>query len=204
MQHLLQQQELQLIDEDGFANMFFLNIHCFDSDVDVHNKVLSLMLSTLGVEQNQSKQTSALKSYLQPCIPVSPQGIKLKLASELVDPSSFSNLFDEDDEMFPLICFERNRLIHQAMHDLGLISSNLPWNIVIASAKTIKPVFNKDDLKALNRIVLIIKSIDEKSCTMFLPQSTTEPAIDILKNIQFLPINQNTISYLGKENNMIY
>ena len=63
------------------------------------------MLSTLGVEQNQSKQTSALKSYLQPCIPVSPQGIKLKLASELVDPSSFSNLFDENDEIFPLICF---------------------------------------------------------------------------------------------------
>ena len=62
------------------------------------------------------------------------------------------------------------------MHDLGLISSNLPWNIVIASAKTINPVFNKDCLKALNRIVLAIKSIDKKSCTMFLPQSTTEPA----------------------------
>ena len=61
------------------------------------------MLSTFGVEQNKLKQTSALKSYLQqnPCVPVSPQGIKLKLASELVDPSSFSNLFDEEDEMFP-------------------------------------------------------------------------------------------------------
>ena len=74
------------------------------------------------------------------------------------------------------------------MHDLGLISSNLPWNIVIASAKTIKPVFSKDDLKALNRIVLIIKSIEEKICSMLLSQSITEPAIDILKNIQFLPI----------------
>ena len=190
MQHLLQQLELQLIDEDDFASIFFPNIHYFDSHVDVRNKVLSFMLSTIAVEQNQSKQTSTLKTYLQqnPCIPASPQGIKLKLASELVDPSSFGNLFDQEDEMFPLICFCRNSLIRQAMQDLGLIISNLPWNIIITSAKTINTVFAKDNLKALNRIKLIIKSIEEKSCSISLSPSTTKAAIDTVKNIQFLPI----------------
>ena len=183
----LQQQEMALIDENDFASMFFPRIDSFDSNVDVRNKILSLMLSTIAVEQSQN---SGLKAHLQqyPCIPVSPQGKKLKLASELVDPSSFCDLFDQKDEMFPLQAFYKNNLIRQAMHDLGLISSNVPWNIIISSAKTVIGIFPRDNSKALKRVSLIIKSIGEKYHDVLLSKQTAEPAIETLKNIQFLPI----------------
>ena len=196
--HLYMQQILQvdikMIDEKDFASMFFSRIDSFDSNVDVRNKILSLMLLTIAVEQSQN---SILKRYLQqyPCIPVSPQSKKLKLACELVDPSTFCDLFDQKDEMFPLQAFYKNGLIRQAMHDLGLISSNIPWNMIISSAKTVIGVFPKDKSKALKRVSLIIKSIGEKY-DVSLSKQTAEPVIKTLKNVQFLPIVSKPDHYI--------
>ena len=194
MQQILQ-VDIKMIDEEDFASMFFPRIDSFDSNVDVRNKILSLMLSTIAVEQSQN---SILKPCLQqyPCIPVFPQSKKLKLASELVDPSSFCELFDQKDEMFPLQAFYKNSLIRQAMHDLGLISSNIPWNMIISSAKTITGVFPKDKSKALKRVSLIIKSIGEKYHDVSLSKQTAEPVIETLKNIQFLPIVSKPDHYI--------
>ena len=197
--HLYMQQILQvdikMIDEEDFASMFFPRIDSFDSNVDVRNKILSLMLSTTAVEQSEN---SALKAHLQqyPCIPVSRQGKKLKLASELVDPSSFRDLFDQKDEMFPLQTFYKNNLIRQAMHDLGLISSNVPWNIIISSAKTIIDVFPRHNSKALKRVSLIIKSIGEKCHDVSFLKQNAVPVIETLKNIQFLPIVSKPDHYI--------
>ena len=199
MQQLQQEQEMKLIDEDDFASIFFPNINSFNSAVDVRNDILSLMLSTSSVKQTQSKQTSVLKTHLQnnPCIPVSPQGKKLKLASELVDPSSFGDLFDPEDEMFPLPDFYSNNLIRQAMWDLNLISSNLPWSIIIESAMTIGTLFTRDKHKALNRVKCITKGIEEK---IHNSASSTEEKIEVeletLKNIQFLPIVSKPDHYI--------
>ena len=199
MQQLQQEQKMKLIDEDDFASTFFPNINSFNSAVDVRNDILSLMLSTSSVEQTQSKQTSVLKPHLQqyPCIPVSPQGEKLKLASELVDPSSFGDLFDPEDEMFPLPDFYCNRLIHQAMWDLGLILSNLPWRIIIASSMTIVTLFARDKHKALNRVKCITKGIEEKTHNSTSSiEETTEVELETLKNIQFLPIVSKPDHYI--------
>ena len=208
MQQLQQQHAIEIIDEGEFASMFFPNINSFNSAVDVRNEILSLMLSTIAVEQTQSKQSSVLKAHLQnnPCIPVSPQGKKLKLASELVDPLVLRDLFDPEDEMFPLSEFSSNRLICQAMRDLGLISSNLPYYIIIESAKTIASLFAKDILIALARVKLIIKTVEEKSDGALLSQQSKKTEIETLKNIQFLPIVSKPDHYIlpwkGEQNHL--
>ena len=198
VQQLQQQQEIKLIDEDNFASTFFPNINSFNSAVDVRNDILSLMLSTSAVEQMQSKQNSVLKPYLQnnSCIPVSPHGKKLKLASELVDPLALQDLFDPEDEMFPLPDFYSNSLIRQAMWDLGLISSNLPYCIINESAKTISSLFAKNNSNALVRVKLIIKTIEEKSNSAVLSEQSKKAEIETLKNIQFLPILSKPDHYI--------
>ena len=191
MQQLQHQQEVKVIDEDDFASTFFPNIKLFNSAVDVRNEILSLMLSTIAVEQTQSKQGSVLKPYLQnnPCIPVSPQGKKLKLASELVDSSSFGDLFDPEDEMFPFSLLYCNSLNRQAMWNLGLISSNLPYCIIIESAITIGTLFTRDECKAVNRVKCIVKGIEEKiHNSTSSTEQTIEVELETLKNIQFFPI----------------
>ena len=193
----LQQQSVEMINEEKFADIFFLNIHSFDSYVDVRNEVLSHILITIAIEQTQSKQSSMthlIQKY--PCVPVSPEGKKLKLASEVVDQLTFGSLFDSEDEMFPIPAFNNNSLIRQAMHDLGLISSNLPWNIIIKSAKTIDALFARDTFKALNRVKLIFKSVEEKNHSIPSSQSMNDPAIDTLKNIHFLPIVSKPDHYI--------
>ena len=199
MQQLQQQQEIKLIDEDNFASIFFPNVDSFNSAVDVRNDILSLMLSTSTVELTQLKQTSVLKAHLQnnSCIPVSPHGKKLKLANELVDPSSFGDLFDPEDEMFPFLDFYSNSLIHQAMLDLGLILSNLPWNIIIDSAMTIGTLFTRDKHKALNRVKCITKGIEEKTHnSTSSTEETIEVELETLKNIKFLPIVSKPDHYI--------
>ena len=193
MQQLQQQQEVKVMNEDEFASSFFLNINLFNSAVDVRNEILSLMLSTIAVEQTQSKHSSVLKAHLQnnPCIPVSPQGKKLKLASKLVDPSSFGDLFDPNDEMFPLSDFSSKKLIREAMRDLGWISVNLPWSIINKSAKTIGTLLTRNESKALNRVKSIIKSIEKKT-----QGKLTTPVSETLKNSQFLPIVSKPDHYI--------
>ena len=195
---LQQQHDIKMIYENDFANMFFPNIDSFNSAVDVRNDILSLMLSTIAVEQTQSKQSSILKPYLQnnPCIPVSPQGKKLKLASELVDPLALQDLFDPEDEMFPLPDFYSNSLIRQAMWDLGLISSNLPYCIINESAKTINSLFAKNNSNVLVRVKLIIKTIEEKSESAQLSEQSKKAELETLKNIQFLPIVSKPDHYI--------
>ena len=210
MQQLQQQQELKVIDEGDFASTFFPNINSFNSAVDVRNEILSLMLSTIAVEETQSTQSSVLKAHLQnnPCIPVSPQGKKLKLASELVDPLALRDLFDPEDEMFPLPDFYSNNLICQAMWDLGLISSNLPWSIIIDSAMTIGTIFTGDKCKGLNRVKCIIKGIEEKiHNSTYSTEQTIVAELETLKSIQFLPIVSKPDHYIlpwkGEEHHLL-
>ena len=61
----IHQHKIAMIEEIDFAKMFFPNIDFFNSAVDVRNDILSHMLSTIAVEQTQSKQSSVLKAHLQ-------------------------------------------------------------------------------------------------------------------------------------------
>ena len=184
----------QIIKQNNFAETFFTNFYYFDSNVSVRNDVLSILLRAVVMTTKKSSLTKYLKEH--PCIPCSPNGVQIKLASELVDPHVFEDLFDPDDEMFPLLDFYENSLICQAIKFLGLLSSksNLPWNIIIDCARTVNNLFILDKSKALKRIKLIISSIKNKA-TQFQTNSLPEE-LNVLKNISFLPILLKPEAYI--------
>ena len=186
----------QIIKQNEFIDTFFTKLHYFKSNVSVRNEILSFILTTLAIAM---KTDSALTKYLKehPCIPCSPNGVQVKLASELVDPHVFENLFNSDDEMFPLSDFYENSLICEAMKLLGLLSSksNLPWNIIVYCAKTVDNLFIQDKTKALKRIKLIISSIKNKA-TQLKTNHLPAKELDELKNISFLPILSKPKAYI--------
>ena len=184
----------QLIKENEFAETFLMNLHCFDNNICNRNEVLSIILRAVAITKKESSLTNYLKEH--PCIPCSPNGVQVKLASELVDPRVFENLFDPDDEMFPLSDFYENSLICQTMKLLGLLSSksNLPWNIIVYCARTVDNLFIQDKTKALKRIKLILSSIKDKA-TQLKTNSLPPKELDELKNISFFPILSKPEAY---------
>ena len=197
---------LRMIDQLEFSQEFFQNISYFDSECEIRNDVLFSMFLTVANELTTSDE-SELMNILQnnPCIPCTPNGQKLKLASQLVDPSAdIHGLFDPDSEMFPIGEFCKQKSVHQTMLDIGLLTSNLPWDVVVECAKSIQSVYDKDDTKALKRVKLIISCIEEnikreqESIKYTVPSNsnihqTESPILNIpklqeLKQIPFIPV----------------
>ena len=197
---------LHMIDQLEFSQEFFQNISYFDSECEIRNNVLFSMFLTVANELTTSDE-SELMNVLQnnPCIPCTPNGQKLKLASQLVDPSAdIHGLFDPDSEMFPINAFCKQKSVHQTMLDIGLQTSNLPWDVVVECAKSIQSVYDKDDTKALKRVKLIISCIEEnikreqESIKCTLPSNSTThqtespllniPQLQELKQIPFIPV----------------
>ena len=197
---------LRMIDQLEFSQEFFQNITYFDSECEIRNNVLFSMFLTVANELTTSDE-SELMNILQnnPCIPCTPNGQKLKLASQLVDPSAdIHELFDPDSEMFPINAFCKQKSVHQTMLDIGLLTSNLPWDVVVECAKTIQSVYGKDNMKALKKVKLIISCIEEnikreqESIKCTLPSNSTThqtespllniPQLQELKQIPFIPV----------------
>ena len=154
---------LHMVDQLQFSQQFFQNISSFDKECKIRNDVLFSMFLTVANELTTSDE-SELMNILQnnPCIPCTPNGQKLKLASQLVDPSAdIHELFDPDSEMFPISEFCKQKSVHQTMLDIGLLNSNLPWDVVVECAKSIQSVYGKDNMKAPKRVKLIISCIEE-------------------------------------------
>ena len=183
----------QFINQNEFVETFFTHLYCFDSNIGDRNEVLSIILRTVAITKEEALLVKYLKEH--PCIPCSPYGVQVKLATELVDPHVFENLFNPDDEMFPLSDFYENSLICQAMKLLGLLSSksNLPWNIIVYCARTVDNLFIQEKTKALKRIKLILSSIKDKATQ--LKTNSLPEELDELKNISFLPILSKPEAY---------
>ena len=186
---------LRMIDQLEFSQKFFQNITYFDSECEIRNNVLFSMFLTVANELTISDE-SELMNILQnnPCIPCTPNGQKLKLASQLVDPSAdIHELFDPDSEMFPISEFCKQNSVHQTMLCIGLLTSNLPWDVVVECAKSIQSVYDEDNMKALKRVKLIISCIEENINKSTTTHQTETPILNIpqiqeLKQIPFIPV----------------
>ena len=189
---------LHMVDQLEFSQQFFQNISSFDKECKIRNDVLFSMFLTVANELTTSNE-SELMNILQnnPCIPCTPNVQKLKLASQLVDPSAdIHELFDPDSEMFPIGEFCKQKSVHQTMLDIGLLTSNIPWDLVVECANTIQSVYGKDNMKALKRVKLIISCIEEnikreqESTTTHQTESPllNIPQLQELKQIPFIPV----------------
>ena len=196
-QHYFQQIQITIsphsisyIEQVDFTSLFLSNISHFITDIDNRNKVLLHILSWVIIEQDcNSKLQELLKQY--PCIPCCPNGVTLKLASQLIDPNVYNDMFDTYDEMFPVDTFIENTLIYQAMIKLGLLQSNIPSNIIISSAKTVQSLFSQNRESGLQRIKLLIKYIEESH-----QYFACQDEICLLKETPFLPVYSMPEKYI--------
>ncbi|XP_019858269.1 PREDICTED: sacsin-like [Amphimedon queenslandica] len=180
--HMLQLQELfdndiVIINEDSFTNYFLSKIKVFDAHIVIRNKVIYTLLLTISMsELTGFDKLENFKNQLRtvPCIPCSPDGVVLKLPSQLIDPGTFHDMFDPDDSLFPFSDFCQNNPVCYTIMEMGMMSRKLPWDIIIKSAQTIKLVIVIDENKAMKRVKAILKCInsavpDELKETSFLP-----------------------------------
>ena len=179
--HVEQFPKPSIVSEDQFSKAFFTKISLFSDCIETRNKILSAMLSVLGNGTTVPDKYMELKSVLElhPCVPTSPDGLKLKLAEELVELYDFCDMFDPEDGMFPHESLYEDTLVRAGISRLGLMSvSEVSWEVIISSARTVQPLIDAEEKKALDRIKVIIECIEEKK----------DLAPLILNEISFLPV----------------
>ncbi len=197
--YLSELDDYNLLDQYAFCDSFMTAITKFSDCIDVRNETILKMFLTAASEIaanifNTSTLTELLKNNA--CIPCSSNGVKLKLASTLVDPESYLNdLFDVESEMFPIESFCKKPSVHHLMIEFGLLTSNLPWNIVLEYAKSISLKYQQDQVNCLKKINILIKAIAENiekeeisNFSVNEKVSASQKYIDQLKRIKFLPV----------------
>ena len=195
------------IHEEEFINLFFNNIH--QISFRLRNEMLFFVLRLYA----KKSKDSFLKQHLikERCIPCTPDGYHLKKCSEIVDPCAyFVNLYDDSDGFFPVDKFHKDDWIHNvAMHRLGIIKDNLPWEMIVQRATTIPLLFSMDDsskLKALQRSFLVLKCINDQLNIStglhkpYLVQLTKIPFIPVLKQPKDYPLD---LKWSGEDNNLL-
>ena len=169
-----------VVQEYQLASLFLEHMHLFQNQIDIRNRFIFALILTVALRDEDSNLRSLVQDVS--CIPCSPNGIELKHASKLVDPLEYEDMFDPDDAMFPLSSFYNNIIVRDTLVSFGMMTSDVSWDIIISSAKTIQEIFAIDNEKAMKRVKAILKCIMNKS----LDDAATVPSE--LKNMHFLPV----------------
>ena len=192
---------LKIFDQTEFCRTFFSMIESFDDNLKLRNEVIFNMFVTAASEVAVLKESELLSIFKNsPCIPCRPNGKKVDLVSNLVDPNSeLSLLFNEDSEIFPIEDFTNHSPVYQVMLDIGLLTSHLPWNIILECAESILSVYEENATKALNRVRILIQLLErnfEKETVEHVSSSThtsndlcptKDSYLEKLKRIGFIP-----------------
>ena len=196
-QHLSPDIESYTIDEDDFLEIFFDNIASLRK---IRNKVLHCLLHAFAVDSTSRREN--LQEYLESkeCIPCTPHGKELRKCSELVDPSAyFAKLYDPEEGVFPIKEFHSNKLINTALIQLNMISSSLPWSMLTERAQTIQKLYTRDKHKALERVRLLIKCIENNISQSSYDFEIDSPSVEVdapeLATTNFLPVMQKPSIY---------
>ena len=183
------------ITEEEFIKLFFGHITSFTDIQQSRNEVLQFMLEVyaVGLDRIQTSRMDYMREYLtdHPCIPCTPDGTQLKMCSQVVDPrTEFAKLFDSAEGMFPIQQFSDGHLVHTAMMELGIISENIPWSLVIDRAETVAQLYHADRTKALKRVQLILKCIESNA-----KGKQAKQEANALSAVQFLPVLKKPVDY---------
>ena len=169
-----------VVQEYQFASIFLKNIHLFHNQIDIRNKFIFALILTVALQDEDSNLWSLVHNVS--CIPCSPDGIKLKQASKLVNPLEYKDMFNPDNAMFPFSSFYDNINVRNTLVSFGMMTNDLSWDIIISSAKTIQEIVVNDNEKAMKRVKAILKCILNKSSN----SAATVPSE--LMNMHFLPV----------------
>ena len=183
------------ITEEEFIKLFFEHITSFSEIQRSRNEVLQFMLEVyaVGRDRVQTSRMDYMQKYLtyHPCIPCTPDGTQLKICSQVVDPhTEFAKLFDSAEGMFPIQQFSDGHLVDTAMMELGIISENIPWSLVIDRAETVTQLYHADRTKALKRVQLILKCIESNA-----KGKQAKQEAKALSAVRFLPVLKKPVDY---------
>ena len=184
IQYKQELQEIEIMNEKQFLNVFFVNFEKLGVSLDTRNKVLHLLLLRY-IESDQ--HAHYLKSYLMKhkCIPCKPNGKTVKNCSEIVDPkASFRILYDEEDEVFPISCYE-NDITLVTMRKLKMISDHLPLKMVVERARRMSELFEINKELALKKVQAILQCISK---LIQFDENVLPGLLKQLTPIQLLPV----------------
>ena len=175
--------------EEQFLSIFFENINKVELCTETRNKVLFIIFQVCATN---SKDYINQHLTLRECVPCTPNGL-LRKCSQTIDPcASFSKLFDNSDEMFPMDDFHSNDHVHIALTKLGIIRHLLPWNLILERAKMIQSLYETDQVSSMKRVAYILQCIKEQIES----RSESEPEISRqLVDVAFLPVMRRPRQY---------
>ena len=169
-----------ILQEYQLVSVFLEHIHLFQNQIVIRNRFIFALVLTVALSDEDSNLRSLVHNVS--CIPCSPDGIKLKQASKLVDPLECKDMFDPDEAMFPLSRFYDNINVRNTLVSFGMMTNDLSWDIIISSAKTIQEIVVNDNEKAMKRVKAILKCILDKS------SNSAAIVPSELMNMHFLPV----------------
>ena len=167
-----------------FRDVFFPNIPKVPSN-------LRDQLALYALKHNARDYDELLKT--NDCIPVSPRGKTLKCPSQLVNPSKEASvLFSHADGRFP--CGEGETFLNPQilirLEQLGMRSSDLPWEDIAERSENIQRLNNKAAVKRAKKLLdFIEKKIKRKG------QGPSRDVLTRIREAPFLPVLQKPKSF---------
>ena len=183
--------------EKTFLEQFFDRIDQLEDVLESRNDVLYLALKCYASEIGQTDEVRflCLNNFFKQnaCVPCAPDGKELKKAEKMIHPDAiFAQLFDEEENMFPLKRFCDDKVfVDKAMEELGMLHDSIPLHCLEERATGIEQLYRVDGAKALERAQIIIKCLvkeDERE------KLSTEKCSN-LSQIPFLPVMERPENY---------
>jgi sacsin len=182
--------------EKTFLEHFFDTIDQLEDVLESRNDVLCLALECYASELDRKNERF---SYLQEllkgnaCIPCAPDGVELKRPEELIHPSAeFAQLFDVDENVFPLQHFCDKVFVDRAMKELGIVHDSIPLKLLEDRASGIAELYKEEKLKAMERAQLIVKCLEKEDKR----ETFSSEKCSKLSQIPFLPVMEKPENYL--------
>ena len=173
------------ISENDFLLLFFENLGQLTSVQHSRDQLILCMLEVYAAEyDNDTKRSYTFQDYFHKyaCIPCAPDGSVLKHCNKLINPEApFAELYDEEENYFPTEELATRQLACFSLIELGMINDTLPYENVVERAQTVPNLYSQNRQKAVNRVKVLMKTIN-----LYMDTSTDIPKLT-LESVPFLP-----------------
>ena len=192
-EELQKAQQISLFTEEQFLKVFFDNRSNLDMGCQI--STLEKMFEMYSASKFNESRVGVLKQYLTkvPCVPCGPNRVTVRLCTDVIDPhATFADLFDVDENRFPIKQFVSNNIIYLAMKDLNMVSGNIPWSMLEERASLIPDLYRVDTQHALKRIEIIVRSA---KCNLLSGMKTDDAIRQRLSSIPCFPVMPMPVGY---------
>ena len=183
------EQLLSTLGKSGFQNELLMIVLSFPTFfVEIFMPIVKKRQISLGIIevvlifaiQNYSPDLSVSNAIKEcECIPTQPSG-GLRKPLDLVKPmSKAADLFEIDDQVFPLETFED---CYGNLMKLGMLSDNISSELLIDRAKTVDTLGDSKKDVAEKRVRKIIQLLEER-----ISQTGDDGPSDLWESVKFLP-----------------